>query len=424
MRPPLGYRLAVRAARLLLPSAGRLWPKLALCLAGRRASEAGFHERGRSRAAGAPPVVVLHAASAGELRQLEPVYRRVRERRPAWELVVTYFSPSAVPVAESFGADLHGFLPWDTPGEVARFLDAVRPAAIVTTRLDLWPELTLQAHRRGVRQALIAATVRPSSGRLLGPARIALAPAYRALDRVGAVDEEDIGRLVRLGVRRERIEIRGDPRYDAVVEGIADPGTPPPEGARLVAGSTWPADEAHLLAAFARVRERVPAATLLLVPHEPSPRALARIAARAASLHLPAPARLGGGNERHPLLVEDRVGRLARLYGTGVVAYVGGGFGRAGLHSVLEPAAWGRPVLVGPRWRESRDAARLFAAGGLRPLERANAVDGLVDAWRAWLDDPEARSRAGGAAHRVVRDGVGAADRYAELVEELVSRTD
>src|SRR6476661_1912886 len=83
-----------------------------------------------------------------------------------------------------------------------------------------------------------------------------------------------------------------------------------------------------------------------------------------------APARLSAATGAVPLLVVDRVGALATLYGAGTMAYVGGGFGRAGLHSVLEPAAWGVPVAFGPRWRDSRDAALLLEAGAATALSR------------------------------------------------------
>jgi 3-deoxy-D-manno-octulosonic-acid transferase len=123
-----------------------------------------------------------------------------------------------------------------------------------------------------------------------------------------------------------------------------------------------------------------------------------------------------------PFLLVDRTGVLATLYGAGELAYVGGGFGHAGLHSVLEPAAWGRPVLMGPNWKESRDAGLLLSAGGGWAARRAGARAAAVDLaaqWLGWLEDAVARRAAGDAALGLVRSGVGAADRTATLVGEL-----
>ena len=120
-------------------------------------------------------------------------------------------------------------------------------------------------------------------------------------------------------------------------------------------------------------------------------------------------------------MVEDRSGRLARLYGAGKVAHVGGAFGTAGLHSVLEPSAWAIPVTVGPRWHESLDASRLLAQGGGLSIRRgATGAADLVRAWTAWHSDEAARAAAGRAARAVVDQGRGAAERCARMVEGLV----
>jgi 3-deoxy-D-manno-octulosonic-acid transferase len=193
----------------------------------------------------------------------------------------------------------------------------------------------------------------------------------------------------------------------------------------LVAGSTWPRDEAVLLQAFARVRARHADARLIIVPHEPTAEHLATLDRRAARLALPLPARLSTASGPSPLLVVDRVGVLATLYGAGTMAYVGGGFGRAGLHSVLEPAAWGVPVAFGPRWRNSRDAELLLEEGAAESLEggigspRSGVV--LAEKWERWITDEPRRAAQGERARAIVTVGCGAARRSAEMLAELIS---
>src|SRR6266540_4778266 len=134
----------------------------------------------------------------------------------------------------------------------------------------------------------------------------------------------------------------------------------------IVAGSTWPSDEAILLPAFADLLVQLPTARLLLTPHEPNPDHLAGIAQRLHQLKLSRPVRLSQLEHAKPgpVIVVDRVGILAELYALGDVAFVGGGFHRAGLHSVLEPAVFGVPIAMGPHWRMSRDAGLLLDRGG------------------------------------------------------------
>jgi 3-deoxy-D-manno-octulosonic-acid transferase len=121
-----------------------------------------------------------------------------------------------------------------------------------------------------------------------------------------------------------------------------------------------------------------------------------------------------------PVIVVDRVGILADLYALADVAFVGGGYHRAGLHSVLEPAVFGVPVAVGPHWHMSRDATLLIERGGAVALS-ADGRHQLHSQWLVWHHDPAARSKAGAAGKRLVREGRGAAERTTALVKKLVA---
>jgi 3-deoxy-D-manno-octulosonic-acid transferase len=400
--PSLSYRVALAGASLLAPR------------------ESGLTAWGRDLRQPGRPLVLVHAASAGELRQAEPIIRRLRARHPDWQLAATYFSRSALHVAESLPLDAHGLAPWDTPAAVSALLDAVRPSAIIIAKHDLWPQLAAEASRRETPIALIAATVRSGSSRLRWPARRLLAPAYASLARIGAVSPADADRLTLLGARPQCIEVLGDPRYDGVIERIAGLPRPVPHPGAIIAGSTWSADEDVLLGALRQVRRERPEVRLVIVPHEPQPSALRRLHTAARRLGLPAPVPMAHATERDQLVVVDRVGGLAETYALGTIAYVGGGFGRAGLHSVLEPAAWGVPVIVGPRSLDSADAVRLHAAKGLHRLPPQGSAAVLEAWWLEWLADPEWCREAGVAARAAVEAGAGAADRCTALVESLL----
>ena len=120
-------------------------------------------------------------------------------------------------------------------------------------------------------------------------------------------------------------------------------------------------------------------------------------------------------------MIVDRVGLLATIYAGARVAYVGGGFGSAGLHSVLEPAAVGVPVIIGPRWQSSREAQLLIAAGGARFLRKTDPEADLAASWAEWTE-PNASATTGAKALAVVTRELGAADRNASLVEQLLAK--
>jgi 3-deoxy-D-manno-octulosonic-acid transferase len=163
-------------------------------------------------------------------------------------------------------------------------------------------------------------------------------------------------------------------------------------------------------------------ARLVLAPHEPTEAHLAPLERWAAAERLRC-ARLSalggadGGGDADVVLV-DRVGVLAELYAAADGAFVGGGFHAAGLHSVLEPAAFGVPVAFGPRHANSRDAGLLVGAGGGSAVATGRALGELL---RRWRGSDSYRTHAGAHARGVVESGLGADRRAWELVAGLLA---
>lgn len=422
------YTLALHAARPLLPLAARGEGKLARGIRGR----AGVLERmeawARDGRDPARPLVWFHAPSVGEGLQARAVVDAFRARRPDAQVVYTFFSPSAASFARTVRAEFADYLPLDLPADVNRALDALRPSVIAFSKTDVWPVLTREAKARGVRLAMLSGTLPAASSRLRGPARALLAPAYRRLDAVAAISADDATRFGALDVPAERRTVMGDARFDQVCARAAAADRESPmlrpfagfDGVTLVAGSTWRADEERLIPALARLHSADHPLRLILVPHEPTPAHLARsteLLADAGFARVQRLSEVEAGAAPGGTVLVDRVGVLGDLYALADVAYVGGGWGTAGLHSVLEPAAFGVPVLFGPRHANAREAADLIAAGAAFELSE-DAVDARL---ATLLTDPSRRRAAGDAAHAYVRANLGAAERGAQIVEQLLA---
>jgi 3-deoxy-D-manno-octulosonic-acid transferase len=419
------YAAAAQAARGAACLAPEGEGKLLRALRARRGIRDRYRAWGERHRDPARPLLWMHAPSVGEGLQARPVLQLVRERRPDAQLAYTFFSPSAAAFGRTLGADFADYLPFDTAGDARAALDALRPTALVFSKLDVWPRLAAAADRRGVRLGLVSATLAETSSRRRGPAAALLADAYARLELVGAIDAGDAERLVALGVRHHAVSVTGDTRYDQVWaralaadrQGLllAPLASDRPT---LVAGSTWPADEHVLLPAWDSLARRLPSARLIIAPHEPTPAHLASIEAwaRRTGRRL---ARLGAPEAAvADVVLVDRLGVLGDLYALAGAAFVGGGFHAAGLHSVLEPAAFGAPVLFGPRHAASRDAGLLLAAGAAAAHPDAAR---LTDTLATWLGDPAEGTAAGARARSVVQSGLGAAERSYALVARLLA---
>ena len=421
----LGYDAAGQLARMLAAVAPDGDAKVLRALRARRGIRTRYAAWNATVRDTSRPLLWIHAPSVGEGLQARPVLQLARAQRPDVQLAYTFFSPSAAAFARGLDVDFADYLPFDTEGEARAALDALTPSALVFSKLDVWPTLARVASDRGVRLGLVSATLAEGSSRRRGFASRLLADAYARLDAVGAIDDADAARLVSLGVRRDRVSVTGDTRYDQVWARVAAVdrtsgvvASLASDRPTLVAGSTWPADESPLLEAWGRIATSVPRARLIIAPHEPNASHLEPIERWGRSRAL-ATERLGSrAAPNADIIVVDRVGVLGDLYALATMAYVGGGFHAAGLHSVLEPAAFGVPVLFGPRHANSRDAGLLVANGG-----GASASDevGLEARLREWLTSESSRSRAGAAARELVESGLGAAERSWRLVNGLLA---
>lgn len=169
--------------------------------------------------------------------------------------------------------------------------------------------------------------------------------------------------------------------------------------------------------AWVAARRANPDIRLIIAPHELSAKHLGAIESWARSAGLEH-ARTGEpAVSSADVIVVDRYGILGDIYALADAAYVGGGFRDAGLHSLLEPAAFGAPVIIGPRHTDNRDANLLVAAGGAFRCADPAAIEGRI---RRWIDHPDSLSAARSAAREVVRSGLGAAERSVAIVETLM----
>jgi 3-deoxy-D-manno-octulosonic-acid transferase len=358
------------------------------------------------------PLVWIHGASVGEALTAQPVVARLRDV----QVIHTHTSPSVEGWPAPFAAEASDYAPLDEPQPVARVLDALRPSLLAFSRGDLWPELVAAAHARNVPVAVLGAALRPGSRRRHPLLRPLYAAMHGAVSWLGAVSPDDATRWTELGVEPDVVEVTGDPRHDQVLERVtnvqqlADLLAWAQGGPTLVAGSVEPADLPIVLGAARRVLSQHPSARLLLVPHDPDGHTPASVAARCRRHGLDVTLWPDGHPEpRSRVVVVTARGLLYDLYALGFAAYVGGGFREGRLHAVIEPAAYGLPVVVGPAWRGAADADSLVASGGAMALPPPRAAArALALEWSGWLVDDAERLHAGMAARGALHAGAAA----------------
>ncbi len=406
------YHSAVRIAALWKPKAAA-WVK------GRE----GLWERLELAAPRLQGCLWMHCASVGEFEQGRPVLEAIKKERPDLPILLTFFSPSGYEARKDYPLATHvDYLPPDSAGNAERLQQLLRPKAAIFVKYEFWYHhlLTLKANK--VPTFLVSALFRKDQPffRWYGGAWRKMLSCFTAIST-----QDEASQMLVTDLGHSNVSVGGDTRFDRVAAIAAEKvGLPLARafagyGPVLVCGSTWPADEGLLAKALKELGPSAP--KCVVVPHELDEQQLVGL-----ERHFPKPlarwSELEGspegnvaatlGKEAHGTLVVDRMGVLARLYQYGDIAYVGGGF-TDGIHSLLEAAAWGVPVLFGPDHEKFPEAQGLIDAGA--GLEVRTEKD-LKAALELWLTDPSALRTASEAASRYVQERMGATQRIVEAV--------
>ena len=371
----------------------------------------------------------VHAVSVGETLAVAPLIEKLLSADPKRQVVVTSTTPTGrAQVERLFDKRVSCcWVPFDTPGSVARFLKHWRPSLTVLVETEIWPNMVLQCKRQNI--PVMLANARLSSRSAQGYARAGLLakPVIASLAMIACQQKADARRFIVLGADPHKTLVTGSVKFDiarprlirqrdSLLEQLAISSD------RLIflAGSTHHGEEELVVAAFTQLRKTVPSALLVLAPRHPE-----RTASITRSILAPSPfhwlLRSTGQvvSADTDILVLDTLGELAALTAAADVSFIGGSLVPHGGHNPLEAAAFGVPVITGPHTFNFQQIFRaLRRAGGA--IEVTDAAT-LGQAVGELLTQVAYRREVGNAASRYVEENQGALVRQHALIDQLLS---
>ncbi|MCC6461944.1 MAG: 3-deoxy-D-manno-octulosonic acid transferase [Saprospiraceae bacterium] len=398
-----GYSAFLHVAALVHPKARR-WVE------GRRQWRSRYAAQFRKTS----PVLWVHAASLGEFEQGRPVIEAFRTQFPGWQIVLTFFSPSGYEIRKNYAqADFIAYLPADTAANARDFLALIQPDAAVFVKYEFWANYLSALRQRQTPTLLVSALFRPDQPffRWYGGFWRGMLACFSHF----FVQNEASGQLL-AQAGFQNYTVAGDTRVDRVLQlaasapenttvaAFATPTGVAQTGHTLIAGSSWEADEAVLLPvlqapSFAAWR-------LIVAPHEPAEKHLAQLLARVKRPFVRYSQATLAPSAAAEVLIIDNVGMLNSLYRYGSVAYIGGGFGK-GIHNTLEPAAFGLPVIVGPKYEKFEEARQFVARGGAFVVRNTTELAAVL----RHLEQPDNYRKASAAVQAYLNENQGATRR-------------
>lgn len=398
------YNLVINSAEKLLPAAGRFNDKIKLFIEGR----SDLFNRLAAELSPEDKVIWIHAASLGEYEQAVPVIQGIRKIYPKHKILVSFFSPSGYENKKNSSiADVVTYLPLDTEENARKFLDLVHPDLVMFVKYEFWPNFLKELKRRRIRSLLISGAFREDQAffRFYGKW---MRKYLEAFEFFFLQNNASLNLLQKLGF--ENAQVSGDTRYDRVYSQLSHDNRLPfieefIDGKLcIVAGSTWPEDE-NLLVNF--INKDQSGTKVIIAPHAFKAEKIKQLQEKLQVPWVLFSAKENVNLRDKKVFIIDTIGLLTRIYSYADIAYVGGAAGDTGLHNVLEPAAFGVPIVTGKNLSKFPEANGLQDLGGLFPIEDDKEAESILT---KLISDPGFRTRRGKLVAQYISENRGATE--------------
>ncbi|RLA46098.1 MAG: 3-deoxy-D-manno-octulosonic acid transferase [Gammaproteobacteria bacterium] len=377
-------------------------------------------------------VIWVHAVSVGETLAAAPLVRALQKKYPHARMVITTTTPTgSEQVRKLFGSSVHHvYAPYDLPDVLTRFLSRIKPSVLIIMETELWPNLIYKCHQLGV--PVVVANARLSEKSAAGYKKISwlARPMLERISLVAGQTAADGRRFTDLGLDKTKLTVTGNIKFDlqldqqlrdkaALLKSKWQGDGRDKKGRQVwLAASTHRGEDEQVLDAFSKVVQVLPDVLLVLVPRHPERFSEVGKLCVDRGFNL---VRRSEGNSITPatqILLGDSMGELLSFCGACDLAFIGGSLVPVGGHNLIEPAAWGVPVLAGPHlFNFGEVATKLGEAGGMKICENAEQLATTVI---LLLESPNEYQRMADAARTVAESNRGALDKLTNCLAQLL----
>jgi 3-deoxy-D-manno-octulosonic-acid transferase len=325
-------------------------------------------------------VIWFHCASLGEYEQGLPVFEEIKKMYPNHKIVLSFFSPSGFEIRKHNPlTDVVVYLPLDTNHNAKTFLKLVHPDLVIFVKYEIWPNYLNELYRKKIRSILISALFRKEQSffKFYGGF---MRKSLNAFEHIFVQNENSKELLELIGFTN--ITVSGDTRFDRVSNQLETDNTLDyikqfkQDKLCVVAGSTWAEDERILVDYINSTSEDL---KFIIAPHNIKPNQIEdlKTSIKMKTVLFSEKEKLEVSN--YQVFIIDTIGILSKIYSYADIVFIGGAVGSTGLHNTLEPAAFGKPIIIGENYKKFPEAHEMIKRGGMYSISNQMELNSTLD---------------------------------------------
>jgi 3-deoxy-D-manno-octulosonic-acid transferase len=367
-------------------------------------------------------IIWIHAVSVGEVMAALPLLKRLREKYPSKNIILSTITDTGQKVARERKPEGTGvvYLPFDINPVINEVIKKVKPLILIIIETELWPNLIRSFRKNGIPVILLNGRISENSFRGYKRISLFMKRVLSNIDFFGMQGEEYADRIKNLGVSTGKVMNTGNFKFDSSPPSQIPLWTEKIKGPVITAGSTHDGEEEFIASVYFELKKDLPALNLIIAPRHPERfkgvedmlrlKDMPFLKRSALNNNLPESTVQG------QIILLDTVGELSAIYGISDIAIIGKSFRGYGGQNPLEPAYWGKPIVCGPHMENFPVIRDFYTEGAAIEVREEELYSNLKEL----LLSPEKAGEIGSKAQELYRKNAGAVERSLKIVERFI----
>jgi len=378
-----------------------------------------------------PPRVWVHAVSVGEVTAAKPIVASLKQLRPEVEIIFSTSTETGQEMAQRLVKDVSAFIyfPLDIPYVVRKMIRLAGPDIFVMVETELWPNFLTTCRKYNIPALMVNGRISPRSYGKYRLTKFFWKNALSTLSAAGMISRIDAERMKNIGMDAGKIQVLGNAKYDALAamaspqlhQEILNLFNVREDEKYFIAGSTHQGEEEAVIQVYQELIKKYPDFKLVLVPrHIERTQEVVDLLRKYKFTDFITVTEIKNGKERRRerIIVVDVIGLLFKVYSLATVVYCGGSLVPKGGQNILEAAAWGKVIFYGPSMEDFTEEKALLenVGAGVTIHNASELLQEIINA----LENPAELEQRGVRGKEAVAANMGAAARYAELINRHI----